>query len=311
MMQIRHYHPGDEHAQAEIFNAAAGSLPKFKPATAEEIARRYRTTDADPKTKFYAVENGQIIGYAVYSANGRISFPWHRSGAEHSREPLLTAVLAALTQRGVHEAWAAYRADWRPVQAFLLEYGFRQTHEMINFVAELAGLSHEAPPPGTRIAPVDAAELVRAWELGETIFAGEDHGRLTKFFLDNPYFDPTALFALKHENDTLGIGLAIVNPQYADPTKLDAAMPCFRLGAMGTETERHKRVNGMFSCVFDVETTGEALLAEAIRRFEAASLTHAAAQCRSDQPALRQFYESRFQRQGSFPILARELQIAN
>ena len=31
-MLIRTYQPGDEQAQARIYNAAAGSLPAFKPA---------------------------------------------------------------------------------------------------------------------------------------------------------------------------------------------------------------------------------------------------------------------------------------
>ena len=39
-MQIRSYQPGDELAQARIYNVAAGSLPGFKPAKPEEIARR-------------------------------------------------------------------------------------------------------------------------------------------------------------------------------------------------------------------------------------------------------------------------------
>jgi hypothetical protein len=306
-MQIRHYHPGDEHAQAEIFNAAAGPLPKFKPATAEEISRRYRLTDTDPKTKFYAVEDNQIIGYAVYSLNGRISYPWHRAGCEQACEPLLREVLAALRAHGLTQAWAAYRADWEPVQAFFRQHGFQLAREMLNYVAELGALPHAAPPAGTRIAFADASDLPRAWELGKTIFASEDEGRLSRFFLDNPYFDPTAIYSLKRGAETLGLGLAIVNPQFADPTKLDAGMPCFRLGAMGTEGERHKRVNGMFSCVIDCERTGEALLAEAVRRFESAGLTHAAAQCGSDQPMLRSFYDTRFRKQGSFPIMSLRL----
>ena len=39
-MPIRVYRDGDEHAQARVFNVAAGSLPGFKPSKAEEIVRR-------------------------------------------------------------------------------------------------------------------------------------------------------------------------------------------------------------------------------------------------------------------------------
>src|SRR5256885_1024489 len=113
-MRIRHYQPGDEVAQAWIFNAVAEALPAFKPASADEAARRYRTTDPDPQSKFYAVEGGEVVGYAVFNPNGRVSYPWCRPGSETARAPLLDAMLAAMTARGFPEAWAAYRADWSP-----------------------------------------------------------------------------------------------------------------------------------------------------------------------------------------------------
>jgi hypothetical protein len=309
-MHIRHYQPGDEHAQAEIFNVAAGELPAFKAATPEEIARRYRSGDADSATKLFAVEHGQIIGYAVWSATGRISYPWCRQGFDSAREPLLEATLRALRERRIAEAWAAYRADWQPVHAFFRDHGFQRKREIINYVADLKTLPREAPAAGGYIAPLERADLPQAWRLGQTVFAGESPAQLERFYWENAYFDPTAVFAVKRAGETPGVGLAIVSPHYADPTKLDAAMPCFRLGAMGTERERHKRVNGLFSCVFADEPAAEALLAEAVRRFERAGLTHAAAQASSDQPALIAFYDRHFQRQGCFPIVARVLQSA-
>jgi len=63
----------------------------------------------------------------------------------------------------------------------------------------------------------------------------------------------------------------------------------------------------MISCVFADETIGEALVAEAARRFKAAGLTHAAAQAPSDRRDLVAFHSRFFQRQGAFPILARRL----
>ena len=81
-MLIRNYQPGDEHAQAEIYNTVAGKLPKFKPATAEEIGRRYATSDHDPTSKFYAIADGRVVGYAVLNPNGRISYPWCLPGGD-------------------------------------------------------------------------------------------------------------------------------------------------------------------------------------------------------------------------------------
>ena len=75
-MSIRSYQMGDEDAQSEIYNAVAGSLPGFKPSTAAEIARRYQGADPDPESRYFAVENGAVVGYAAFGSNGRISYPW-------------------------------------------------------------------------------------------------------------------------------------------------------------------------------------------------------------------------------------------
>ncbi len=104
--------------------------------------------------------------------------------------------------------------------------------------------------------------------------------------------------------------MLIINSNYADPTKIDAGMPCFRLGALGTERERHKRVNGLFSCAFEDEAAATALLAEAARRLAEAGTDHIAAQVPSDRPGLCAFYERHLGRQGSFPILSRRLRDA-
>ncbi|MBX6314444.1 MAG: hypothetical protein IRY99_16245, partial [Isosphaeraceae bacterium] len=303
-MEIRTYRPGDEAAQAHIYNVAAAALPGFKPATAEEIARRYRADD-DPMSRFYAVEGDRVIGYATFSPSGRISYPWCLPDAPDRREPLLDALLAAMTRRGLGAAWAAYRADWGPILTFFEEHGFARERAMINYEAERERLPRTPIPEGLRIEPLAREDLPRVQALGRGLFAVKDAEALGAFYGENPDFEPSSLFALRREADgaILGAGLAIIDPKYADPTKLDAAMPCFRLGAFGTETERHKRVNGLVSVVGVTETAGEVLLAEAARRLAAAGLARAAAQAPSDRPDLCGLYDRYLRRQGAFPIL--------
>ena len=88
-MTIRTFQPGDEVAQVSIYNEAAGDLPKFKPATLDEVRRRLRDPDFDPATRFYAVADGRPVGYATFQPSGRVSFPWCRKGHEALAEPLL------------------------------------------------------------------------------------------------------------------------------------------------------------------------------------------------------------------------------
>jgi hypothetical protein len=79
---IRTHHPGDEQDLADILNAVAGSLPGFKPSAAAEIARRYSAAPSDPGSRFFAVDNGHVVGYATFGSSGRISARWCLPGAE-------------------------------------------------------------------------------------------------------------------------------------------------------------------------------------------------------------------------------------
>ena len=263
-MAIRTYQSGDEQAQAEIYNVVAGSLPGFKPSTAVEIARRYSGADPDSESRYFAVENGQVVGYAAFGSNGRISFPWCLPGAEAFREPLLEAVLTEMRKRGVAEAWAAYRGTWSPVLDFLHEHGFIVKRTMFNYAAELSRLPAPEPlPSNRRIEPLKRDDLRQLIALEPGMFADTDEQALERFYWSNPFYSfPESLFVLKdgENNKVLGAFLLVVNDRFADPTKIDSAMPCFRLGAFGTERERHKRVTGLFSCVFADQADGEVLL---------------------------------------------------
>ena len=87
------------------------------------------------------------MGYAVFCASGRISYPWCLPGAEDVREPLLEAVLAEMKRRGMPEAWAAYRADWSAVLDFLRSHGFDEKRQMINYLAEVSRMPDRLRSP--------------------------------------------------------------------------------------------------------------------------------------------------------------------
>jgi hypothetical protein len=311
-MTIRSYQTGDEHAQARIYNTVAGPLPSFKPSTSEEIARRYQPGDPDSITRYYAIENGAVVGYAAFGSNGRVSYPWCLPGAASHQEPLLETMLAAMKERGLPEAWAAYRADWLPVLEFLRGHGFHDKQTIINYVAEASQLpSLDHVPSNRRIVPLERQDLPRLIELGSNLFGGVDVPALERFYWRNPFYSfSDTLFAWKDSgnDEILGAFLLVVSERFADPTKIDAAMPCFRLGAFGTESERHKRVTGLFSCVFADEAEGDRMLSAALAALKGLSgLTHIAAQAPSTSTSLCAWYDRYFQRQGSFPILSRRL----
>jgi hypothetical protein len=310
-MPIRTYQPGDEQAQARIYNTVACPLPGFKPTSAEEIARRYQAVDPEPTSKLYAVEDGQMVGYIVFNPNGRISYPWCLAEYQTARDALLGGALGAMSTRRYAEAWTTYRADWSPVLEYFQEHGFVRARAMINYIAKLDRLPDRPLPSGRIITPLERQDLPRLLELEPGLFAGCDPKCLGLALWENPHFSADGLFALRDDGDgtLLGAALIIANAAYADPSKLDAAMPCFRLGAFGTESQRHKRVNGLFAAVFADEHAGELLLSEAARRLGRLGLTHIAAQAPSNVPSLCAFFDSFFDRQGEFPILVRPLSL--
>jgi hypothetical protein len=312
-MTIRAFQAGDDAAQVGIYNEAAGELAKFKPATLDEVRRRCRAADFDPATRFYAVIDGRPVGYCTFQANGRISYPWCRRGHEGFAPELLEHTLAAMRQRGLSRAFAAYRGDWPAQRDFFLAHGFTQVREMVNFVADLAEMPTPAARFSSTITPLTPDDLPAVLALGAGVLKTADVAELERCLFHNRYFPPDALFALRSRADGRPVGVAalITNPAYANPHQLDAAMPCFRLGAFGTEGMTHKRVNGLFSLLAadtrELNAYGHDLLGHATSQMCEANLDTFAAQVPSDAAHLARFYKGVFRRQGSFPIYERAI----
>src|SRR4029077_18106447 len=112
----------------------------------------------------------------------------------------------------------------------------------------------------------------------------------------NTYFPPSAVRVLRRRADGTPIGLSVLveNTAYADPAQIDADMPCFRLGAVGTEGMQTKRVNGLFSLAVadsrDFVPIALDLLGDAALRLHETEASALAAQVPSDAPLLLRFY---------------------
>lgn len=313
-MTIRTYQPGDDAALVGIYNEAAAGLPKFKPATLDEMRRRSRGPDFDPALRFFALADGRLVGYATAHANGRVSFPWCRAGHEALAEPLFQAALDALRARRAPRAFAAYRADW-PAQAdFFLAHGFQRAREMVNFAVTLIDLPTAAARASSPVTPLKPDEVPAVYALAPQVLRSRDAAELGQFLFQNPCFSGSAVFAIRSKTTRapLAAGVLVEDASYANPLQLDSGMPCFRLGAFGTEGLQVKRVNGLFSFLAapgnEVAPLGLDLLSHAVRRAERAGLETLAAQVPSDAAHLLRFYQQHFQKQGSFPVFERALQ---
>jgi hypothetical protein len=311
-VSIRTFRAGDEAQQAAVYNAAAGGLPGFKPANEDEVRRRTRARDFDPESRFYAEEGGKVVGYAVLNPNGRVSVPWCLPGHESWADPLFERVVAGLKQRGIARAYAAYRADWPAAAEFLTKRGFAKARDVVNFVLDMTDLPTMAARPTMPVAPLEKADLPAVAEIGRGIIR-LPADQLERYFFANPYFPAEAFFVMrsKADNSPVAVGVALEDERYADPHKVDANMPCYRLGAFGTEGMNTKRVNGLFSILIkagqNFMPVALDLLGQAASRLDGGSVAALAAQVPSDAPQLLRFYQSYFRRQGAFPVFERTL----
>lgn len=313
-MTLRSFQNGDETIQAAIYNEAAGTLAHFKPATAQEVKRRTQARDFDPGSRFYAEEGGQVVGYCLYNSNGRVNYPWCRPGYEHWQEPLFQRVLESMSQQGLKQAWAAYRHDWPTVGDFFLAHGFVKARDMVNFIQDIIDLPTIPARPSNPVAAFKREDVPAVFQLCPEALRVRTPAELEEHLFRNPYFGPEALYVLRGRSggEPLAIGLLITEPTYADPSALDANMPCFRLGAFGTEGVQTKRVRGLFSFLARADQQLPSLALDllsqtSLRVQHYDDIETLAAQVPSDVPHLLKFYTRYFRQQGSFPVYEKQL----
>jgi len=307
-VNIRNFQTGDERTQAALFNAVAYALPGFKPALEADVQKRVRARGFDPATRFYAEENGQVVGYCVLEpAQCRISYPWVKKGAEAAAAPLFAATLAAAKERGLVSVFTAYRKDWEPVLRFFEEQGFAKAREVINFATSPLDLPTIANRGGLPIRPLQPSDMPALAAMGRG-FIRLPAEKLEAYYFSNPYFPVEAFRVMEDRNaEPIAIGIGLESPTWADAKKVDSLAPCFRMGAFGTEGLNTKRVNGLFSYVVSKPEhalpAGLGLLNEASQEMTEGSVSTICAQCPSDQPHLLNFYGRYFKEQGRFPVL--------
>jgi hypothetical protein len=227
-------------------------------------------------------------------------------------EPLFAKVIESMQARGIRTAFAAYRADWNAQIDFFLAQGFHQAREMVNFIVDLVDMPTPAARRNTAVTPLQASDLPAVTAMVPGALRTTSLEELERHFLRNPYFPAEAVFVLRNPADGLpaAVGVLVSDSSYANPKQVDASMPCFRLGAFGTEGMQTKRINGLFSFLAkseDANRLGLELLNHAALRLRNAEVDSFAAQAASDVPHLVRFYDSTFRRQGSFPVLERSL----
>lgn len=312
-MNIRTFQSGDDRVQALLFNAVAFSLPGFKPATVDDVKKRTRARGFDPSCRFYAQENGEVVGYCVLEPEqSRVSYPWCRKGFESAAPLLFESVIRTARSRGLAKVFAAYRRDWDSVLGFFANSGFVKAREMVNFAAEATDLPTVASRAGLPIRRLERSDIPALAQMGKGLIRLPEES-LEQYYFANPYYPVEAFLVLDGRDGTgpVAVGVGLEASTWADVRKVDPLAPCFRMGAFGTEGLNTKRVNGLFSYVVarpeDAIPAGLGLLAAASEEMTEGTVSAIAAQCPTDAPHLLQFYRRYFKEQGRFPVYERDL----
>lgn len=312
-MTIRTFQPGDEVAQADIYNAVASALPGYKPAMPDELRRRSLARGFDPTSRFYAIEGNRVVGYATIQSGGRISYPWCLPGSESFAERLHSTAITSLKNRGVPRAFVAYHKEWTHQAEFFVARGFRLAREMVNFVQELTEMPTMIARSSLPLTPLKASDVSALYAMAPDLWNGRTVAQLERDLFDNPQIPTDWYFGIRgrSDNQLLAAAVLVRDPTFADATTVDPWQPCFRLGTFGTEGQSHKRVDGLFSFVAAANQQSVPfalnLMMHAAAIIDANDGHAVAAQCPSDQPHLLRFYQTHFRRQGHFLVFERTL----
>jgi hypothetical protein len=314
-MPIRPFQQGDEQAQLQIYNSAAGALPRFKPASLVEIQRRTSAADFDAGSRLFALDDqNKPVGYCSFQSNGRIGYPWCLAGHTGAADELFARTLDVMRQRGLTKIFTAYRSDWPNITDFFLKHGFAKAREMVNFVLAFENMPTSSARGASQFAAATPADAESIFALDPSVFRVNSPEGLRKALWQNPWITKDAVYVMRSGGAIVGAATFIVNNSFADPRAVDANMPCFRLSAFGTEGMTTKRIRGLFSFVArpdkNLPAIGMDLLTHAADRLrDDDEVVSYAAQVASDAPALHAFYQRLFERQGSFPVFERDLAV--
>jgi hypothetical protein len=218
-----------------------------------------------------------------------------------------------MQERGIRKAFAAYRADWKAQCEFFTARGFRLAREMVNFIIEMVDMPTPAAMAPSNFTPLTAADVPIILGMSPQALRVHTTEELERHLLHHAYFKPESVFVLRGRADgaPIAVGIVVHNASYADARLMDSAMPCFRLGAFGTEGMAVKCVNGLFSFLTlpgkDTNPLALSLMSEAAHRLHETDLDTLASQVPSDVPHLLRFYQQYCRRQGAFPVFERDL----
>ncbi len=311
---IRSFTTGDDAARVGIFNEAAAGLPKFKPATLDEIRRRTHGRDFDPADA--VLRRGQRAAAGIrYVSDQRARFASPGAARAANASPNRCSSASS----GDEDSWSqahlrrlSRRLDGQTTSSWPMASATRTTWSTSYWTWPTCRRLRPATAPG--ISAADARMTYPPWlPLCRTRWALPIWRPWNATSCTTRTFHPMPPSSLrgKTEGQLAAAGILIVNPAYADPTQVDcghAVFPARGVRHRRNDDEAHQWPvqfpdAGRPRCQPARPRPARLCLADA----GDTDVSTVAAQVSSAVPHLLRFYERYFRKQGSFPIFEREL----
>jgi hypothetical protein len=165
--EIETYHEKFIDEQARIGTEATKDWKAYRQTPAEELRKTYSGADFDPSTRFYALLNGELIGFLTSSVVGGIGektaimrLPLVKKGHEPAEKALMDHALKVLRDKRVLLLTTEVAKGWGAWEALLKKYKFEDIGAASYIVDKtISSLNLSALP-----APTGVVEYERGWD---------------------------------------------------------------------------------------------------------------------------------------------------
>jgi len=127
--ELKNYSESYLDKQYEIGNAVIGTWLGGQQTPIDRLRKIYAQDDFDPETKFYALHDGEVVGFIPAKVTGEglanLEFPIVLPGHEQAEKQLMEFALDTLRKKGVKKLVTRTSPRWGRTMEMADEYGYQ------------------------------------------------------------------------------------------------------------------------------------------------------------------------------------------
>ena len=167
-MEIKTYSESYLEKQYEIGNSLLKNWLGARQSPVSRLKKVYSQPDFDPNTKFYAIDQGEVVGFIPAKQTGdttaNLEFPMVKEGYSQAEEMLMEYAFTALRNMGIKELKTRASPLWGETMSMTDKYGY-ELSELMWKNAELKVDSYKAAEGGHPTQNVTESDLPEVKEI--------------------------------------------------------------------------------------------------------------------------------------------------